>query len=51
MRAVALAERFRLTADDASYVTLALRRRWPLATLDKDLRRAAAEMNVLELGT
>lgn len=36
-----LAERHRLTLYDAAYLELAQRRRFPLATLDGDLRRAA----------
>lgn len=36
-----LAEKHRLTAYDASYLELALRRRLPLATLDAALTRAA----------
>jgi predicted nucleic acid-binding protein len=35
-----------LTPYDAAYLELALRRRLPLATLDKDLRRAASEAGV-----
>jgi predicted nucleic acid-binding protein len=37
---VELADRFRLTLYDAAYVELALRRRLPLATLDKEMRSA-----------
>ena len=36
-----LARRYRLSAYDASYLELALRTTWPLATLDSDLCRAA----------
>ena len=36
-----LAARHKLTAHDAAYLELALRRRLPLATLDKDLASAA----------
>lgn len=41
-----LAARFRLTTYDAAYLELALRRRLPLATLDRDLRTAAAKLDV-----
>jgi predicted nucleic acid-binding protein len=41
-----LADRHRLTAYDAAYLELAKRRRLPLATLDADLRRAAAAEGV-----
>ena len=41
-----LAARFRLTTYDAAYLELALRRRLPLATLDRDLRAAAAKIDV-----
>lgn len=41
-----LAERHRLTLYDAAYLELAMRRGLPLATLDGDLRRAAAAENV-----
>lgn len=37
-----LAEKHRLTLYDAAYLELALRRRLPLATLDEELRTAAA---------
>jgi predicted nucleic acid-binding protein len=37
-----LAERHRLTVDDAAYLELALRRGLPFATLDDHLRRAAS---------
>ncbi len=40
---MALARRHRLTAYDALYLELALRRRAPLLTLDKALRAAAAQ--------
>lgn len=36
-----LADRFGLTVYDAAYLELAIRRNLPLATLDKELRRAA----------
>lgn len=45
-----LAERFRLTVYDASYLELAQRRSLPLATLDKDLRKAAMAAGVEVLG-
>lgn len=41
-----LAERYRLTAYDAAYLTLALETRMPLATLDKQLIAAATQENV-----
>jgi len=40
----ALAERFRLTMYDAIYLELAHRRSLPLATLDRELRTAAASL-------
>lgn len=45
-----LAERFGLTIYDATYLELAQRRSLPLATLDKELREAAAALNVPLLG-
>jgi predicted nucleic acid-binding protein len=45
-----LAERHQLTLYDAAYLELALRRGLPLASLDKDLRRAASAENVRRLG-
>lgn len=42
-----LANRFGLTAYDAAYLELALRRSLPLMTRDKKLREAAAELRVL----
>jgi predicted nucleic acid-binding protein len=45
-----LAERHRLTVYDAAYLELAMRRGLPLATLDRDLRTAAAVVNVTLLG-
>jgi predicted nucleic acid-binding protein len=45
-----LAERHRLTLYDAAYLELAQRRELPLATLDRDLRRAAGEEKVQVLG-
>lgn len=43
---VVLAERHKLTVYDAAYLELALRRRLPLATLDRDLRAAASAEKV-----
>lgn len=43
---LALAEGHRLTVYDAAYLELALRRRLPLATLDKELREAAGACGV-----
>ena len=45
-----LAERFRLTLYDACYLELAQRRELPLATLDKDLRKAAKALDIPLLG-
>jgi predicted nucleic acid-binding protein len=45
-----LAERHGLTLYDAAYLEVALRRGLPLATLDKDLRRAASAEKVPLLG-
>ncbi len=52
-RAVAsqLAARFRLTVYDAAYLELAQRLNLPLATLDQELRAAAAALGVPLLGT
>jgi len=44
------AHRFVLTVYDAAYVELAHRRALPLATLDRDMRRAGAELGLLLLG-
>lgn len=41
-----LAADHKLTAYDAAYLELALRRSLPLATLDADLRRAASKLGV-----
>jgi predicted nucleic acid-binding protein len=47
-RVLMLADRYRLTVYDASYLELALRTGYPLATLDGDLEKAArAEQAVL----
>lgn len=43
---LALARRYRLTAYDAAYLELALRRELPLASLDRDLLRAAKRAGV-----
>lgn len=45
-----LADRHRLTAYDAAYLELAMRRDLPLATLDRALRAAAQEERVELLG-
>jgi predicted nucleic acid-binding protein len=45
-----LAERFGLTIYDATYLELAQRRSLPLATLDKELRDAAATLDITLLG-
>ncbi len=45
-----LAERHRLTLYDAAYLELAMRRGLPLASLDGELRAAAAAENVALLG-
>jgi predicted nucleic acid-binding protein len=45
-----LGDRFRLTACDAAYVELALRRALPLATLDQDMRSAGAALGLQLLG-
>ena len=47
---LALADRFGLTLYDACYLELAQRRELPLATLDKDLRKAAKALNIPLLG-
>ncbi|HME27681.1 MAG TPA: type II toxin-antitoxin system VapC family toxin [Acetobacteraceae bacterium] len=46
-----LSDRFRLTAYDAAYLELAQRRKLPLASLDRDLRRAGAALGVMLLGS
>ena len=43
---LALALRFGLSACDAAYLELALRRQWPIATLDEALRDAALAAGV-----
>ena len=45
-----LADTFRLTIYDACYLELAQRRNLPLASLDKDLRKAAISAGVAVLG-
>lgn len=44
-----LAERHKLTPYDAAYLDLALRRKLPLATLDRDLRSAGKKAERLRL--
>ncbi len=48
--ALQLADRFQLTLYDAAYLELAQRRRLPLATLDRELREAAAALGIALLG-
>jgi len=43
---LALARRYGLSSYDASYLELALRRSLPLASLDKDLMKAAQRAGV-----
>jgi predicted nucleic acid-binding protein len=45
-----LAERYGLTLYGATYLELAQRRSLPLATLDKELREAAASLDIMLLG-
>ena len=45
-----LARRYKLSAYDASYLELALRRGLPLATLDEDLQKAAKKAGVKKFG-
>jgi predicted nucleic acid-binding protein len=45
-----LAERHSLTVYDAAYLEVALRRGLPLATLDRDLGRAASAEKIQVLG-
>lgn len=45
-----LSRSHKLTSYDAAYLELALRRQLPLASLDDDLRRAAAKLGVKLLG-
>ena len=44
------ADRFLLTVYDAAYVELAERRALPLATLDRDMQRAGAQLGLSLLG-
>lgn len=46
---MAIAERFDLTTYDASYLELASRKEFPMATLDGDLRTAAEKLGVVLL--
>jgi predicted nucleic acid-binding protein len=46
-----LCDRFGLTSYEAAYLELALRRQLPLATLDRDLARAAQTESVPLVGT
>jgi predicted nucleic acid-binding protein len=48
--ALLLADRHRLTVYDATYLELAVRLSLPLATLDKDLRKAAQRERIPLLG-
>jgi len=48
---VDLAERFALSAYDAAYLELAQRQGLPLATLDQELRAAAATLGLTVLGS
>lgn len=45
-----LARRYKLSACDASYLELAIRRGIPLATLDEDLQKAAKKAGVKKFG-
>jgi predicted nucleic acid-binding protein len=47
---LSLADQFRLTPYDAGYLELAQRRNLPLATLDADLRQAAASLGLRLMG-
>jgi predicted nucleic acid-binding protein len=44
-----LSEKHKLTAYDAAYLKLAIRKQLPMATLDVDLKRAAAAENIVIL--
>lgn len=48
---VELAERLRLSLYDATYLELAMRRKLPLATLEKELINAAKASGTIVLGT
>ncbi|MFK5951091.1 MAG: type II toxin-antitoxin system VapC family toxin [Methylococcales bacterium] len=45
-RTIALARIYKLSSYDAAYLELSIREGLPLATLDKDLRKAAIKTNV-----
>ena len=45
-----LSDRFALTMYDAAYLELSVRRAFPLASLDGDLRRAAQSLGVILMG-
>lgn len=45
-KVIPLADKYKLTVYDAAYLELAERRRLPLATLDKALRKAAHNASV-----
>jgi predicted nucleic acid-binding protein len=45
-----LSDQFRLTVHDAAYLELAQRRNLPLATLDRELRKAAQAAGTPALG-
>ena len=49
-RILALARSHRLTAYDASYLALAIREGWPLASLDRRLNDAAAAEGIAPFG-
>ena len=49
-QAAHLTDRFELTLYDSCYLELAQRRGLPLATLDKDLRKAAKALDIALLG-
>jgi predicted nucleic acid-binding protein len=49
-RTVAIADKHSLTVYDATYLELAMRLSFPLATLDADLRKAAKAEGVAPLG-
>jgi predicted nucleic acid-binding protein len=51
MDALVIAERYSLTVYDASYLEIAVRRKIPLATLDRELRMAAKNDGVQILGS
>jgi predicted nucleic acid-binding protein len=46
MAILTFARQHRLTVYDASYLELAQREAWPLATLDAALRKAATELGI-----